>query len=110
INTLVMAQSIGVLHRDISAGNITTLDNQASIIDWGFAKLIPREIVGTNLDELARAWDFDGQQVLQNEDEHDGLIGTGDYMSIPVLIGARNRGVVKDMESALYVLLDAARA
>ncbi|KAJ2894403.1 hypothetical protein IWW38_002593, partial [Coemansia aciculifera] len=39
-STLTEALAAGILHRDISAGNITIDDGMAYVIDWGCAKLL----------------------------------------------------------------------
>ncbi|KAJ2873999.1 hypothetical protein H4R27_006531, partial [Coemansia aciculifera] len=39
-STLMMALAAGVLHWDISPGNIAIKDDRAFVIDWGYAKLL----------------------------------------------------------------------
>ncbi|KAJ2611151.1 hypothetical protein H4S08_003291 [Coemansia sp. RSA 1365] len=101
---LKKAWDYGILHRDISAGNITVLEGRATVIDWGHAKLLSDRL--TNIDDLAAKWCFKKDQVIYNEDAHDPLTGTPLYMSIPILVGSKIRSVVDDIESALYVVLD----
>ncbi|KAJ2846282.1 hypothetical protein IWW36_004424, partial [Coemansia brasiliensis] len=104
---LKQAWSYGIIHRDISAGNIALRNGRATVIDWGYAKLLDK---GSGIiDDLAKRWRFEVDQVVDNEDNHDPITGTPLYMSIPVLVGAKKRSVVDDIESALYVVLDAVR-
>ncbi|KAJ2671963.1 hypothetical protein IWW42_003052 [Coemansia sp. RSA 1085] len=104
---LKQAWAAGIIHRDISAGNIAIRNGCTTIIDWGYAKTID---TGSGLiSDLAEKWRFDVDQVVDNEDTHDPITGTPLYMSIPVLVGATKRSVVDDIESALYVVLDAVR-
>ncbi|PIA17997.1 hypothetical protein COEREDRAFT_80285 [Coemansia reversa NRRL 1564] len=102
---LIQALGHGILHRDISLGNITISRGQVKVIDWGYAK-----ILGTtdlDIDTIATRWHFDKQNVLANETEHDPLTGTWLYMSIQVLFGSRKRDIMDDLESLFYVFLDA---
>ncbi|KAJ2630198.1 hypothetical protein H4R22_002839 [Coemansia sp. RSA 1290] len=104
---LKQAWAAGIIHRDISAGNIAIRNGCTTVIDWGYAKIID---TGSGLiSDLAEKWRFDVDQVVDNEDTHDPITGTPLYMSIPVLVGATKRSVVDDIESALYVVLDAVR-
>ncbi|KAJ2779876.1 hypothetical protein H4R18_003769 [Coemansia javaensis] len=104
VECLARARGAGVLHRDVSAGNIAVRDGQATLIDWGYAKLAG-EVDGA--DALASRWGFDRAEVMANEEAHDPITGTPLFMSIPILAGAKERGLADDVESALYVLLDA---
>ncbi|KAJ2767117.1 hypothetical protein IWQ56_003451 [Coemansia nantahalensis] len=106
VKTLIEAKKAGVLHRDVSMGNIAVRGDRASLIDWGYAKLLAGDVNPAVIENLAATWEFDADDVLRNEDKHDPLTGTPMYMSIPVLVRAKTRGVVDDVESALYVLLD----
>ncbi|KAJ2873542.1 hypothetical protein H4R27_006576, partial [Coemansia aciculifera] len=54
----------------------------------------------------AKRWGYNGAKVLGNEAAHDPLTGTPLYMSIPVLAGAKVRGLADDIESLFYVVLD----
>ncbi|KAJ2488106.1 hypothetical protein IWW37_004994 [Coemansia sp. RSA 2050] len=107
-----------ILHRDISMGNImVSRDGAVKIIDWGYAKVIDDASFDASdeatrdrrvlLDTIAKRWRYDSAKVLQNEDDHDPLTGTPLYMSIPVLAGAKKRGLADDIESLFYVILHA---
>ncbi|KAJ2850239.1 hypothetical protein IWW36_002035 [Coemansia brasiliensis] len=92
------------LHR-ANAGNVTIKGGQATLIDWGYAKLIPNNSL--DIDALAKKWFFNKKDVMDNEDAHDPLAGTPLYMSIQVLAGSKFRTVVDDIESMFYVVLHA---
>ncbi|KAJ2307077.1 hypothetical protein IWW55_001147 [Coemansia sp. RSA 2706] len=106
------AETAGVLHRDISAGNIAVRSGRARgsgewdvrVIDWGYAKFLP-SVPTEKLEELAAKWSFDLESVIENEDEHDSITGTPLFMSTRVLLGSKRRGIFDDLESLLYVVL-----
>ncbi|KAJ2760112.1 hypothetical protein H4S06_001894 [Coemansia sp. BCRC 34490] len=110
---LVQARIHGVLHRDISDGNIAVSNGQAKVIDWGYAKIIeasPSEAQGASpsvIDEIARQWGFEKKEVLDNEISWDGMTGTVVFMSISVLLGMTKRGLSDDIESLFYVIIRA---
>ncbi|KAJ2140156.1 hypothetical protein IW136_002714 [Coemansia sp. RSA 678] len=100
---LVEAASAGVLHRDISAGNITICNCHVRVIDWGYAKLL-----NTNTPEIqniADEWGFDLGDVTKNEIIHDGMTGMPLFMSIRVLFGHPTRSLFDDIESLFYVAM-----
>ncbi|KAJ2807670.1 Cyclin-dependent kinase-like 4 [Coemansia guatemalensis] len=102
---LIQALGHGILHRDMSLGNITLCKGQVKVIDWGYAK-----VLGTtdlDIDKIAIRWHFDKEMVLENEAKHDPLTGTWPYMSIQVLFGSPKRDIMDDLESLFYVFLDA---
>ncbi|KAJ2036584.1 hypothetical protein H4S04_008750, partial [Coemansia sp. S16] len=117
LSCLVQARVKGnVLHRDISPGNIRVArDGTVKAIDWGYAKVIDdkdmdmddkatsdrRDILAAN----AKRWVYDIPKVFDNEEAHDPLTGTPSFMSIPVLSGAKVRGLADDIESLFYVIL-----
>ncbi|KAJ1913587.1 hypothetical protein LPJ71_002489 [Coemansia sp. S17] len=117
LSCLVQARVKGnILHRDISPGNIRVArDGTVKVIDWGYAKVIDdkdmdmddkatsdrRDILAAN----AKRWVYDSPKVFDNEEAHDPLTGTPSYMSIPVLSGAKVRGLADDIESLFYVIL-----
>ncbi|KAJ2355758.1 hypothetical protein GGF43_002496 [Coemansia sp. RSA 2618] len=102
--TLVFAFAAGILHRDLSLGNIIVKDGKAYLIDWGCSKLLPT----ANTADVVQKWKLDREQVIANKDKHDRLIGTPLFMAIQVLLGGTNRSLIHDMESlfivGLYVL------
>ncbi|KAJ2819839.1 hypothetical protein GGI24_004665 [Coemansia furcata] len=106
----------GILHRDISLGNIMVdCDGTVRVIDWGYAKVLDGmslDVDAVNIAErnalletTARRWAYESRKVLGNEEAHDHITGTQLYMSIPVLAGAKIRGLVDDVESLFYVIL-----
>ncbi|KAJ2763342.1 hypothetical protein H4S06_000148 [Coemansia sp. BCRC 34490] len=110
---LVQARIHGVIHRDISDGNIAVNNEQARIIDWGYAKIIEAgsaDNLGADLSivsEVAKQWGFEKDTVLKYEDASDHMTGTVLFMSIPVLFGARKRSLADDIESLFYVIIRA---
>ncbi|KAJ2657678.1 DEAH-box ATP-dependent RNA helicase prp22 [Coemansia sp. RSA 1200] len=110
---LVQARTHGVLHHDISDGNIAVSNGRAKVIDWGYAKIIeasPSEAQGASpsvIEEVARQWGFEKKAVLDNEISWDGMTGTVVFMSIPVLLGMMKRGLSDDIESLFYVIIRA---
>ncbi|KAJ2862058.1 hypothetical protein GGH94_004507 [Coemansia aciculifera] len=119
LSCLVQARVKGnILHRDISPGNImASSSGEVKIIDWGYAKLLEdNSLDGDDDDTIASRrkrregaalkWDYNDTVVTQNEMAHDPLTGTQLYMSIPVLAGAKVRGLPDDIESLFYVILD----
>ncbi|KAJ2519708.1 hypothetical protein H4217_002503 [Coemansia sp. RSA 1939] len=46
---IAKAYSAGVLHRDISPGNIAIRNGRAKVIDWGYAKFLNNLLLGTSL-------------------------------------------------------------
>ncbi|KAJ2557131.1 hypothetical protein EV175_001537 [Coemansia sp. RSA 1933] len=113
-NCLVQARIYGILHRDISDGNIAVRGGQAKVIDWGYAKIVESDpangIQGVDpviVDKVAKEWGFDKDAVLQSETAWDLLTGTVVFMSVPVLFGKLKRGLFDDIESLFYVVLRA---
>ncbi|KAJ2721495.1 hypothetical protein GGI07_003950, partial [Coemansia sp. Benny D115] len=110
---LAQARSAGVLHRDISQGNIAVEDNPetdsyvAKVIDWGHAKVIGSEC--SIYQRVAKHWQFNYGVVGRKEKAKDPLTGTPLYMSISILNGAKRRGIMDDIESLFYVVLRALR-
>ncbi|KAJ2832922.1 hypothetical protein FBU31_001997 [Coemansia sp. 'formosensis'] len=117
LQCLVMARvKGGILHRDISLGNVMVdRDGTVRVIDWGYAKVLDStslDVGAVNIAErnalletTARRWAYESRKVLGNEEAHDHITGTQLYMSIPVLAGAKIRGLADDVESLFYVIL-----
>ncbi|KAJ2746705.1 hypothetical protein GGI20_001126 [Coemansia sp. BCRC 34301] len=105
--TLTEALEIGILHRDISAGNIAIKGGKAYVIDWGYAKFLRQPGNDEFAADIATRWDFDWNTVLEIESAKDPFTGTPLYMSCRLLLGAKKRSIYDDFESLLYVMLDA---
>ncbi|KAJ2124847.1 hypothetical protein IW147_001452 [Coemansia sp. RSA 720] len=100
---LVEAEHAGVLHRDISAGNITIRDGQIRVIDWGCAKLLDTNLPG--IKDIASEWGFDLNEIKDNDKACNGIIGTPAFMDIRVLLGHPTRCLIDDIKSLFYVAL-----
>ncbi|PIA15458.1 hypothetical protein COEREDRAFT_9390 [Coemansia reversa NRRL 1564] len=107
-NSITGTPLVGILHRDISSGNVVVHNGRATVIDWGYAKLIDCD--ACDIDSLAAKWMFDKNEVMSNEDAHNSITGTPLFMSIPILVRSTKRSIVDDVESAFYVILDALAA
>ncbi|KAJ2542320.1 hypothetical protein GGF49_002961 [Coemansia sp. RSA 1853] len=103
VSCLVEAAKAGVLHRDISTGNITICNGQVRVIDWGYAKLTQPD--APEIKDIADEWGFNLGDVTKNEIIHDGMTGTPIFMSIRVLLGRPTRGLIDDIESLFYVTM-----
>ncbi|KAJ2775040.1 hypothetical protein IWQ57_000561 [Coemansia nantahalensis] len=101
---IVAARAAGVLHRDVSLGNVAVSNGRARLLDWGCGKVV--ESSGM-VKETAKRWMFDAQEVMANEAGHDPLTGTVHYTGIRVLLEAKTRGYLDDIESLFYVALHA---
>ncbi|KAJ2796659.1 hypothetical protein H4R20_005460 [Coemansia guatemalensis] len=108
VKCLLQVWRAGIMHRDISSGNVVVRDGKATVIDWGYAKLIDCD--SCDVDRLAAKWMFEKVKVMVNEDAHNSITGTPLFMSIPILVRAAKRSVVDDVESAFYVVLGALSA
>ncbi|KAJ2484733.1 hypothetical protein IWW37_006112, partial [Coemansia sp. RSA 2050] len=106
-STLTTALAAGVLHRDISAGNIAVKDGKAFVIDWGYAKLVKSFPDDDFTKEVAKRWSFDWEAVNRMETTKDPFTETPLYMSARLHLGSTKRGIYDDLESLLYVMLDA---
>ncbi|KAJ1856925.1 hypothetical protein LPJ76_002119 [Coemansia sp. RSA 638] len=99
---LAKAYAAGVLHRDISAGNIAIKDGQARLIDWGYSRA-RSDIDIPNLDEIERLFAFDNKTASKEERRHDSLTGTNLFMSVQMLMGSTERTLMHDLESLFFV-------
>ncbi|KAJ1888617.1 hypothetical protein LPJ66_008480, partial [Kickxella alabastrina] len=116
---LAQANDTGVLHRDISAGNVCVKNDKVYVIDWGCAKVVDwgtaedaaRDTGPTqpNHIDVAKQWGFNAATVGQVEVAKDPFTGTPLFMGIPMLRSNPIRGILDDMESVLYVVMDAVR-
>ncbi|KAJ2230702.1 hypothetical protein IWW45_005708 [Coemansia sp. RSA 485] len=104
---LLRAHSAGVMHRDISSGNISIRENDVFIIDWGCSRLVTNGSEDQNklFNQLAAKWDFKLKEIIDKEKMRDPLTGTHEYMSIRVLLGTAERNIFDDIESLFYVVL-----
>ncbi|KAJ2447953.1 hypothetical protein GGF42_005284 [Coemansia sp. RSA 2424] len=105
--TLTDALVAGVLHRDVSAGNIAVEGDRAYVIDWGCARFGCPPADADLRTEIARRWMFDWDDVLATEKGKDEHTGTPLYMSARLLLGMNTRDIYDDLESLFYVVLDA---
>ncbi|KAJ2153018.1 hypothetical protein J3F82_002280, partial [Coemansia sp. RSA 637] len=103
VECIYNAWNAGILHRDISASNILVKGGHIRIIDWGSATLLEKSSV--DIDAIETKWLFKKETDKYNKYKPDAA-GTSLYKSIPVLIGATQRSIVDDIESALYVVLE----
>ncbi|KAJ2830547.1 hypothetical protein GGI24_001881, partial [Coemansia furcata] len=105
--TLTEALAANILHRDISSGNIAIKGDKAYVIDWGCAKTLSPPTDLNLRTEIANHWSFNWDKALVAEKHNDSSTGTPMYMSARLLLRAMTRGVYDDLESLLYVILDA---
>ncbi|KAJ1671966.1 hypothetical protein GGF38_000402, partial [Coemansia sp. RSA 25] len=106
VHTLTAALRARVLHRDISAGNITVKGGRVFVIDWGCAKFMVPPSVELAA-KISERWRFDCTDVIPVEQAKDPFTGTALYMSIQMLLRVRQRSIFNDIESLFYVILDA---
>ncbi|KAJ2503213.1 hypothetical protein GGH96_000462 [Coemansia sp. RSA 1972] len=99
---LAKAYAAGVLHRDISTGNIAIKDGQARLIDWGCSRA-RSDIDIPNLDEIERLFAFDNKTASKEERQHDSLTGTRLFASVQMLMGRTGRSLMHDLESLFFV-------
>lgn len=100
---LVEASYYGILHRDVSIGNIAIKNGKEKLIDWGLGKFL--EVCLAKYPGLADKWKFDTNLPETNQNIYDHLTGTPLFMSIRILFGANTRDVIDDIESLFYVIL-----
>ncbi|KAJ2498050.1 hypothetical protein GGH96_004641 [Coemansia sp. RSA 1972] len=98
---LAKAYAAGVLHRDISAGNIAIKDGQARLIDWGYSRA-RSDIDIPNLKEIERLFVFNNKTASKEERQHDSLTGTNLFMSVQMLMGSTERSLMHDLESLFF--------
>ncbi|KAJ2073606.1 hypothetical protein GGH13_001886 [Coemansia sp. S155-1] len=107
LETLTEALAADILHRDISPGNIAIKDGAAYVIDWGCAKFL---LPPADLDlraEIAKHWSFNWDKVLKTKSDKNAFNAAPLCTSTRLLLGADTRGIYDDLESLLYVILDA---
>ncbi|KAJ2133382.1 hypothetical protein GGF48_000167 [Coemansia sp. RSA 921] len=95
----------GILHCNITADSVVVKDSRVTIPDWGHAKFA--KDCAVDVDTLAAKWLFDKNKVAGDGDCDASTTATPLYASIPVLVGATQRSIVDDIESVLYVAIDA---
>ncbi|KAJ2829956.1 hypothetical protein IWW50_000556 [Coemansia erecta] len=99
---LEKAYAAGVLHRDVSAGNIAIKNNKARLIDWGYSRL-RNDMEIPNLASIEEEFAFKNKTGSIEGRRHDSLTGTPFFMSIQVLLETKARGLIHDLESLFYV-------
>ncbi|KAJ2510523.1 hypothetical protein H4217_007830 [Coemansia sp. RSA 1939] len=102
---LIQANTAGVLHRDVSMGNITVRGDKVFVIDWGYARFIDRSISDDVRSHINDTWGIDVNSHALTEKEQDPMTGTTCFMSIRVLAAAKTRSLWDDIESLFYVVL-----
>ncbi|KAJ2513513.1 hypothetical protein GGI11_004378 [Coemansia sp. RSA 2049] len=101
---IAKAYSVGVIHRDISTGNIAIKNGKTKVIDWGLAGLLDNVKI-TGINRIEKAWHFSRAKILFKEAMSSLIVGTPLFMSIQTLLGTRSRGLMDDIESMFYVAL-----
>ncbi|KAJ2434104.1 hypothetical protein IWW41_001664, partial [Coemansia sp. RSA 2522] len=105
VECIYSAWNAGILHCNITADSIVVKDERVAIPDWGHAKFA--KDCAVDVDTLAAKWLFDKNKVAGDEDCDAPTTVTPLYASIPVLVGATQRSIVDDVESAFFVAMDA---
>ncbi|KAJ2772151.1 hypothetical protein IWQ56_001503, partial [Coemansia nantahalensis] len=98
---LVGAWNAGIIHRDISTGNIAVDGDKVTVIDWGCAKVC--EWAG--LGDVEDAWGIDFGKICRVESKYDKQTGTPFFMSIGLLFEREKRDIYDDLESLFYASL-----
>ncbi|KAJ2740824.1 hypothetical protein GGI20_005595, partial [Coemansia sp. BCRC 34301] len=104
--TLAQALGAGILHRDVSAGNLAVKDGNVNTIDWGCAKILERPPDALAA-KISQRWGVDWDTAIGSGADSDPFTGTPLYMSVQVLLKTTRRSVYNDLESLFYVILDA---
>ncbi|KAJ2657905.1 hypothetical protein IWW48_004304, partial [Coemansia sp. RSA 1200] len=102
---LVQAYSAGMLHRDVSMGNITVRGDKVFVIDWGYARFLDRNISDDVRLHINNIWGIDVNSHAPTEKEHDPINYTMCFMSIRMLAAAATQSLWDDIESLFYVVL-----
>ncbi|KAJ2505649.1 hypothetical protein H4217_009185, partial [Coemansia sp. RSA 1939] len=102
---LVQAYSAGVMHRDVSMGNIAIRGDKVFVIDWGYARFLDRNIFDDVRSHINDTWGIDVNSIACTEKKQDPMTGTACFMSIRVLAAAKTRSLWDDVESLFYVVL-----
>ncbi|KAJ2722613.1 hypothetical protein GGI07_003200 [Coemansia sp. Benny D115] len=101
---LVQARKAGVLHRDISAGNIMVTKSSVSVIDWGYGRA-DDSVLPCIKKKVNTAWKIDIDEITTIEKKNDGNTGTLCYMGVRILMGSATRSLFDDIESLFYVVM-----
>ncbi|KAJ2724503.1 hypothetical protein GGI07_001934 [Coemansia sp. Benny D115] len=101
---LVQARKAGVLHRDISAGNIMITDSSVSVIDWGYSRAIGTVQTWIK-NKINKKWGIDIAKITCTEKKNDGNTGTPCYMGVRILMKQATRCLLDDMESLFYIVM-----
>ncbi|KAJ2718942.1 hypothetical protein GGI07_005508 [Coemansia sp. Benny D115] len=103
---LWQAHSVGVLHRDISTGNIAVnSEGSVFVIDWGYAKPSHKDMDKSIRMKVEEEWRIDLTKISTTESQFDPLTGTFCFMGIRMLSGHEMRSILDDLESIFYVAL-----
>ncbi|KAJ2719803.1 hypothetical protein GGI07_004998 [Coemansia sp. Benny D115] len=106
ISCLLQAKLAGVLHRDISPGNIAVnSEGEMFVIDWGYARPICDDLDPVVKRQVERDWQINVHEIDFKERQHDPMTGTLCFMGIRILSGHGDRSILDDLESIFYVAL-----
>ncbi|KAJ1946200.1 hypothetical protein GGF37_001302 [Kickxella alabastrina] len=106
--TLCLAQpnEIGLLHRDISARNVCIKNDKVLLAGDAARDTDPTQLKHI---EIAEQWEFNATTVGRVEVAKDPFIGTLLFMGIAILSRNPIQGILDDLESIFYVIMDAVR-
>ncbi|KAJ2357563.1 hypothetical protein GGF43_001385 [Coemansia sp. RSA 2618] len=99
---LAKSYAAGVIHRDVSVGNIAIQDGKARLIDWGCSRF-RNDMEIASLASIEKKYAFNNKSVIEEELRRDRHAGTVLFMSIQILCEAKIRGLIHDLESLFYV-------
>ncbi|KAJ2717924.1 hypothetical protein GGI07_005918, partial [Coemansia sp. Benny D115] len=103
---LSQAKLAGVLHRDISAGNVAVNRNgDVFVIDWGYSRPVCNVLDPVVRGRVEKDWQIDLLRIANTEKQFDAGTGTRYFMSIRILSGHGDRSILDDLESLFYVAL-----
>ncbi|KAJ1773695.1 5'-3' exoribonuclease 2 [Coemansia sp. RSA 1813] len=102
---IARAYFAGVLHRNISAENITIKAGKTKVIDWGYAKLRD-DITIEGIELIGKKWRFSNAVVAEEEARHDSIAGTSLFMSIQMLLAMSLHSLMNDTESIFNGTID----
>ncbi|KAJ2724999.1 hypothetical protein GGI07_001568 [Coemansia sp. Benny D115] len=102
---LVQARKAGVLHRDISAGNIMITESSVSVIDWGYGRALD-SVQPWVKEKINKKWGIDIAKMTSIEKKNDGVMGTPCFMGVRILMKQATRSLLDDIESLFYIVME----